>query len=277
MIKFAYTLIAILLVTSCAVAQPGQWSTKNKKAIKYVERGLEEERGIDMETGLPNYRGGIYWFDKAIDKDPNFIEAYLYKGDFAIMMGDNETAIEAYSKVIEINPEYSKTGFIYAELAMLEWSVGKYADALEHGKKFKTYKAANPDMLKEIEWLIVNCEFAVKAIANPVPFEPINVGAGVNTPDPEYFPTLTVDQSELLFTRRIVSANGSWQEDFFVAQDFEGYWGRAEPMPNNINTAFNEGAPTFAPDGTLFISNEGKGLVSKIYSYAYDQGKLTNE
>ena len=253
MIKLAYSLIALVLITSCAVAQPGQWSTKSKKAIKYVERGLEEERGLDMETGLPNYRGGIYWFNKAIDKDPNFIEAYLYKGDFAIMMGDNETAIKAYIKVIELNPEYSKTGFIYAELAMLEWSEGKYAEALEHGKKFKTYKAANPDMLKEIEWLIVNCEFAVNAAANPVPFEPINVGAGVNTPDPEYFPTLTVDQSELLFTRRIVSANGSWQEDFFVAQDFEGYWGRAKPMPNNINTSFNEGAPTFAPDGRTLI------------------------
>ena len=47
MIKLAYSILSIFLIASCAMGQPG-WSTTSKKAIKYVERGLEEERGINM-------------------------------------------------------------------------------------------------------------------------------------------------------------------------------------------------------------------------------------
>ena len=98
-----------------------------------------------------------------------------------------------------------------------------------------------------------NSEFAIEAKKNPVPFEPVNVGTGVNTYDPEYFPTLTVDQKQLLFTRRVTSSSGQWQEDFFISNDQDGYWGPGDPMPGNINTSFNEGAPTFAPDGRTLI------------------------
>lgn len=245
-------LLTFLILSSLVNAQT-KWGTKSKKAIKYVEKGIEVGREYDPVTLVYNYSGAIEWFDKAIEKDPNFIDAYIIKGDYAIKAGMYDEGIAAYKKAIEINPEYSKTGFIYFDLALLEWTNGYYDDALVHAKKFKTYKTANPESLVEADWIIVNCEFAIKAKANPLPFKPENVGAGVNTFDPEYFPTLTVDQSQLLFTRRVTETNGRWQEDFFVSDDFEGYWGKAVPMPNNINTPFNEGAPTFAPDGRTLV------------------------
>ena len=48
-----------------------------------------------------------------------------------------------------------------------------------------------------------NCEFAQKALESPLDFNPINIGPGINTADPEYFPTITVDGKTILFTRRI--------------------------------------------------------------------------
>lgn len=64
--------------------------------------------------------------------------------------------------------------------------------------------------------IILNCQFAIHAIKNPTKFNPVNVGAGVNTADSEYFPTLTVDQQQLLFTRRVTDSRGFQQEDFFL-------------------------------------------------------------
>lgn len=250
-----YYIYLLVMLFSCAtIAQPDQWGTKNKKAIKLVEEGMEQARGINQITGLPNYQAGIAYFDKAIAKDPLFIDAYIIKADFATRCGQTEVAIQAYRKAIEIDPNVSSTGYVYYDLAVLEWSVGEYAAALEHGKKFMTFKSANPESIEETKWLIVNCEFAIEAIKNPVPFNPINVGAGVNSEDPEYFPTLTVDQKQLLYTRRVTSPrNGYQQEDFFISNDMGGYWGNGSPMPPNINTNNNEGAPTFAPDGRTLI------------------------
>ncbi|NOQ71984.1 MAG: OmpA family protein [Crocinitomix sp.] len=247
-------LVLLLLFTACTLAQPGQWSTKSKKAIKLVEQGIEVGRGYDHETGRFFYKEAIYYFDKAIAKDPNFVDAYMIKGDYAAKAGMNDVALDAYRKAIAINPSMTASGYEYYDLALLEWSVGEYAAALEHGKKFMTYKKANPDLLVETEWLIMNCEFAIKAIENPLPFNPKNVGAGVNSEDPEYFPTLTVDQKQLLYTRRVTNPNNGYQqEDFFISTDKDGYWTTGQPMPPNINTYNNEGAPTFAPDGRTLI------------------------
>lgn len=242
-----------ILITACSIAQPGQWSTKSKKAIKYVETGMNATRSLDPSTGLPNYREAIYWIDKAIEKDPNFIDAYFLKAEYCMASGRAMEAIEAYRKILEINPNVSSTGFVYYDLAMLEFSQGLYTDALAHAQAYKKIPGANPEYMPQIEQLILNCEFAINAMKNPVPFNPVNVGAGVNTGDSEYFPTLTVDQQQLLFTRRVTDSRGYQQEDFFVSPNENGYWGTGVPMPKNINTPNNEGAPTFAPDGRTLI------------------------
>ncbi|MGV6862008.1 MAG: OmpA family protein [Putridiphycobacter sp.] len=253
--KYLLSILTLFVVLSCALAQPGQWHTKNKKAIKYVETAMEKTREIDPYTGLPNYKEAIEYCDKAIEKDPNFIDAYLIKGDYAASIGRLSTAVEAYNMAIQINPNFSSTGYIYLELAQMEQRLGLYNDALKHAKHFKTVPNANKDNFLEADWIIKNCEFAIEAIKNPVPFKPVNAGSGVNTPDPEYFPTLTVDQTQLLFTRRVSDSRSMYgaQEDFFISTGDADYWQVGQPMPKNINTSFNEGAPTFAPDGRTLI------------------------
>ncbi|MCK7559651.1 hypothetical protein MKQ70_33780 [Chitinophaga sedimenti] len=58
-----------------------------------------------------------------------------------------------------------------------------------------------------------NFEFAVKAKQNPAPFEPRNLGDNINSVYPEYFPSLTIDDETLIFTRRL-----SGNEDFFISR-----------------------------------------------------------
>ncbi|MFK8044055.1 MAG: OmpA family protein [Crocinitomicaceae bacterium] len=252
--RLLVTVLTVFLFTACSVAQPGgmQWTTKSKKAIKYAEYSRTALREVDKQTGLPNYANAMAWCDKAIAKDPNFIEAYMLKADYATSANRLPEAIAAYRKTLEINPNFTKTGFVYVELANLEWANADYAEAILHAKDYKKVPGANQDLFGEVDWLIANCEFAVEAIKNPVPFEPKNLGTGVNTKNPEYFPTLTVDQEELLFTRLVGEGRGQ-QEDFFVSKSDAGYWRLGESMPPNINTPFNEGAPTFAPDGRTLI------------------------
>jgi len=252
--KKILTFLLIIFTISCSVAQPGQWSTKNKKAIKYANQAIEKSREYD-QYGRFNYKEAVALCDKAIERDPTFMDAYLMKADFATSMGNLRLASKSYRDGIAVNPNFTKTGFVYIEVAQLEMKVAEYEEALKHAKHYKTIRGANPKMMAEADWIIKNAEFAIHAVKNPVPFKPINVGSGVNTPDPEYFPTLTVDQSQLLFTRRISDSRlrAGAQEDFFVSQGDNNYWRVGEPMPKNINTSHNEGAPTYAPDGRTII------------------------
>lgn len=64
-----YYIYLLAMLFSCAtIAQPDQWGTKNKKAIKLVEEGMNQSHSINELTGLPNYEAGIPYFDKAIAK-----------------------------------------------------------------------------------------------------------------------------------------------------------------------------------------------------------------
>ncbi|MEZ4924525.1 MAG: OmpA family protein [Crocinitomicaceae bacterium] len=247
-----FTLLALVLFVSCSLAQPGQWDTKNKKAIKLVEQGMAAVRTLNPNTGLPDYATALEYIDKAIERDPSFSDAYFLKAEYSLQSGDATSAIEAYTTLLTLPNFHTSTGYVYYDLAALELMEGMYDEALGHAKKYATFKGAPEDMARENAWMIKTCEFAVDAKKHPVPFDPINVGAGVNSFELEYFPTLTVDQSQLLFTR-LVTSKGNPQEDFFISTDLDGYWNTGEPMPNNINTTFNEGAPTFAPDGRTLI------------------------
>ena len=244
--------ILFILASSCSVAQ--KWSIKDKKAIKMFEKGIQAAREAPYdEYGRFDYSKALEIFEKAIEREPNFLEAYEALAEYHMRGGNALGAIDAFQRLIERPNFRTATGYQYYDLAQMELANGMYDEAFEHSSKYATFKGANEEMKKENDWVIKTSKFAIEAKKNPVPFDPVNVGAGVNTYDPEYFPTLTVDQNQMLFTRRVTNSRGQWQEDFFISSDQDGYWGNCEPMPKNINTTFNEGAPTFAPDGKTLI------------------------
>lgn len=104
--------------------------------------------------------------------------------------------------------------------------------------------------------------FADSAYKHPVNFKPINVGPGVNTDYDEYWPSLSIDETVLVFTRQI-SINPrnpsrspeSMQEDLFVSNfDFKkGQYGESMPLPGNVNSNLNEGAQCISADGKTCI------------------------
>ena len=167
-----------------------------------------------------------------------------------------QISVHLYKKALDIRPVISSSGYEYYDLAVLEWSDGRYQDALTHAQKYLTFKNKNEDYVRDLEWLIVNCEFAIEAIKNPVDFDPINLGSSINSELPEYFPSITADDSTFLFTRRVndLSAPGGRQEEIFVSKKTpNNNWSNSSLVSNAINSKYNEGAPTFSPDGQYII------------------------
>ena len=215
-------LLSFLIFASCGNAQT-YYSTKNKKAIKLFELGKNApNQGIDPKTKGPDFRTGIDYMNKALEKDPQFWEAHMFAGEFSELIFDYQGAIDHYKKALAINPNHSGTGSTYFYLANLQHAVGDYDAAIQNIDIFVKNRNANPELLKEATTIRANAVFARSAIKNPLNFNPINIGPGINTADPEYFPTITVDGKTILFTRRIedgrVAESFKEQEDFFVSQ-----------------------------------------------------------
>jgi outer membrane protein OmpA-like peptidoglycan-associated protein len=102
---------------------------------------------------------------------------------------------------------------------------------------------------------VKNSEFALNAIKHPVPFNPVNLGSGVNTVDDEYWPSITADGQTLMFTRQSKQSdvNGSYgvsQEDFYFSYFSDNAWQKAINAGSPLNTSQNEGAQTLSSNGT---------------------------
>jgi len=247
----------ILATASCSTAQM-TYSSKNKKAIALYEQGRDEPgKSVDPKTHGPNYAGGIALLEKALEKDPAFWEAHMVEAEMYESLNQPYKAIEQYRKALAINPNPTSGGSTYFYLGTLEYSVGEYENASKNLTTFVQTKGAHPEYVTRSKQLIDDCAFAIEALKNPNQFKPVNLGPGVNTKDSEYFPTITVDGKTLLFTRRLedkrVEIYGE-QEDFYVSNlSTFNTWETAIPMPKNINTLNNEGAPTIAADGRTLI------------------------
>ncbi len=243
--------LALLATCACvlqpAFSQPGGYSTTDKGAIKRYESGTECMRMRKWECAESE-------FTKAADADPRFVEPRIMLAEIAEQQGKDDVAMARYREVMAVAPTFFPVGQLH--LADLEFKAGQYAEA---EKNYKGYLAQEEDPLRKARARLglENCAFAARAIKQPVPFEPKNLGPNINTADPEYFPCITADDGTLIYTRRVKAPEiQPWgmQEDFYVSRrDLEGNWKPSIPLPVVNTRAFNEGAGTLSPDGRFLI------------------------
>lgn len=224
---------------------PGQYTSTNKKAIKYFEESK-------LYFGQRNDAAAEKKILDALREDPNFVEAHSGYADFLMSKSKFKEGIEHYKKAIELSPKFMTDNNFYLGKAYI--LVSDYDNAKLSFQNFLKFERINPSLKEEAEKSIKNCDFAASLIKNPKPFKPINVGAGINTSHAEYFPAITGDGKQFMFTRALPRADapGSFNEDFYISNKVNNVWQTATPM-SAINSNGNEGAPTLSADGNIMF------------------------
>jgi len=247
---FLYFLIPLFLIPFTSFAQQN-YTSKNKKAIKYYEEATKYYDVRNLELASED-------LIKAIKEDNLFVEAHTLLAYVYSDLNQNQKAIDEIKKAIEINPDFYWGN--YFSLARLQLGIGQYENAKKNYVKYLEKPGENKDINNMAERDIKSCDFAVAAIGNPVPFKPVNAGAGLNSKYDEYYPSVTADEQTFLFTRRVPRKDGDGlQEDFYVSNMLDGKWSNAYGIGPKINTEGNEGAPCLSPDGQIlfFVACEG--------------------
>ena len=235
-------------------SQSALYSSYNKKAIKLYEKAIECYQDISPFSGRGNLKGAEEYLLKSLAKDSTFSEAYILLSQVKVKMGDINSAIFYKEKMMTANPIIPLVEYFY--LAGMHMAIGSYEKCLKNAVRYKNSPLADKRYIVRIDKMIENCEFAIEAIKNPVDFDPINLGSSINSELPEYFPSITADDSTFLFTRRVndLLAPGGRQEEIFVSKKTpNNNWSNSSLVSNAINSKYNEGAPTFSPDGQYII------------------------
>jgi outer membrane protein OmpA-like peptidoglycan-associated protein/tetratricopeptide (TPR) repeat protein len=263
-------LLSLLTLASCATAQPGRGGSP--APLKKKDQRLLAEAQSALDLG--QYVEARAQLSKLIAGNPEQAKLYYLRSVTFKEMGDFGAAIKDVEAGIA-----NKTGGdekAHRELGDLYGKNGQFTEAVKALEVYANsgYAMARAERREKAEALLASARTAMKLAAKPVPFSPVPVSGGINTPDNmEYFPSLSPDGETMIFTRRV---NGR-QEDFFRSQRLaNGNWSVAESL-EGVNTAFNEGAQSITADGNYLVftacdRTDGAGSCDLYYSERNEDG-----
>jgi outer membrane protein OmpA-like peptidoglycan-associated protein len=263
-----------LLLSSIASFSDGQtFRTSSSSALKAYKEGVSATENLQ-------YSLAEAYFREAVREDDTFFEAHIQLGELFLMLKRNTEAAYHYKKAVRIDSLRYKP--VFFPMANAEMRSGDYENALVHFKVYLAQEGMQEKNRLNAARNIKNCEFAIKAIKNPVPFNPVSVGNGINTVDDEYWPSITADGQTMMFTRQAnidpkFAQYEMVQEDFYVSYFYNGNWIEAFNAGTPLNTEQNEGAQALSSNGNYmyFTACDRKGGVGScdIFFSAVNDGR----
>jgi hypothetical protein len=264
-------LITSFISTGLCYSQ--SFHTRSNKALKIYDEGVTAYDYFDLNKAELSFKAAI-----SIDKE--FFEAYMMLGELMEKQKRYPEAVLNYRTAVKLDSMFFKP--VFFSLGMAEMKSGDYTSALIHLNVYIAQTGMSEKNKLVAQKNIRNCEFALKAIKNPVPFNPVNIGSAINTTDDEYWPSITADGQTLMFTRQPVSHSGSsskefLQEDFFLSFFTDDVWQKAINAGTPLNTRQNEGAQSLSSNGRYmyFTACDRPGGMGScdIYFSAFNDGK----
>ena len=95
-----------VLVLGCALVFMATAACSKDPAVSAFERGRDYSEQRDLMKAIEEY-------DEAIKHDPQYWDAYYFRGWAHFDLGQHEKAIEDFTEVIRINPEYDLDDLYY--------------------------------------------------------------------------------------------------------------------------------------------------------------------
>ncbi|MCU0459401.1 MAG: OmpA family protein [Bacteroidales bacterium] len=264
--------LMLLLMNHCTVT--GQsLHTRSNRALKFYEQGKRDYELLYYERAENSLKA-------AVGEDNGFLEAHLLLGQLYSDTGDWEKAVRHYRTAKDIDPLFFPPA-LYS-LGRAEFRTGRYAEATNSLELYLKQPGASARLKSEAEKMLASCRFALSFPESLFETEPVSAGDSVNTALDEYWPSVTGDGLQLIFTREVKRAAGygrdfnrDRQEDFYISRWVkDGFWGTARNAGAPLNTAGNEGAQSISSDGrSMFFTacdrNDGQGRCD-IYFSSFD-------
>ena len=216
-----------------------------------------------------NYKRAFAYFERIHKEHPKeeFLK-YVY-GKTALCRSDKyEDALKMLQEAYTKNP---KIDIIEYDLARALHFNYKFDEALEMVDRFMENKYTKPEEKPAAELLKKHIQNAKYYSSIQTQAKITNIGKPINSPDEEYLPTISADESIMIFTyagqkskggklnetiMQPDSINGIYTEDVYMSIKQNDQWQTPVPL-DNINTINNDANISLSQDGQLlFIYKE---------------------
>ncbi|HRQ52467.1 MAG TPA: flagellar motor protein MotB, partial [Agriterribacter sp.] len=268
MINRIAILLSICLFCNASFAQQYNPQKINKRAVNFYNLALDKAQNGD-------YKEAIQFINRALETDNRFVDAWLTKAGIYGEMKLYDSCIASYEQAFAMDMEYTKDYKLPYAINLA--GAGRFEDALSAVNEFNAIPDLNESIRRAAAYRKRSFEFAVQYEnehdSKNYVFAPRNMGDSINSADLEYYPSVTIDDKTLVFTRRVSGRN----EDFFVSDRKNGRWLKARGMDGDINSNFNEGAQNISQDGEWLVFTgcnfpEGLGSCDLFFSSLTKKG-----
>jgi len=262
-----YLLIVLFVLSVVAKAQTQQPEQISPKIKAIYSKALQQLSDGMIKESVP-------LLQKVISLDTNYVDPYLSLASAYGELKDYSKAIAFFEKAKNMDTSYFKEFTLPYSLDLA--GAGKFKEALNAVTIFLSLPGINERLVKSALYRKRSYEFAVsfqqKQAGTPYIFTPINLGDSVNSTKSEYYPSVSIDDSLLVFTRR---GEGD-REDFMETTFANGHYSTAKQIAGDINIEPYKGAITVSADGEwmIFAGNfrTGMGNFDLYISYLTPQG-----
>ncbi|MFM8913813.1 MAG: tetratricopeptide repeat protein, partial [Flammeovirgaceae bacterium] len=181
-----------------AIAQP--LSTKSKKAIElYTQADNFRVRGQMNEA--------IALLQQALEKDKKFEEAYFRLGLAYRSAGDLVKSNQTFESGVALTVDPVKKKNYQYLLCEGYLRTGSYRQSLDNGVVFLNSEKFDKKKLLQVELWKKQCQFSIDNLQTRYKYVVLPMSDTVNALPMQYFPTITPDGEELIFTVRYGKAH----------------------------------------------------------------------
>jgi OOP family OmpA-OmpF porin len=220
-------------------------STQNKKAIDfYIEADNYRVRG--------QYDQAIRLLKQAIERDKKFEEAYYRLGITYRSAGDLTLSSENLEQAFSLTPyPLKQKGYLFL-LADNYLRRGQYEKSTISLDKFLEIEKTDKAKIDLATIWKMQAAYGLAHQGENLGYNVKALSDTVNKYPMQYFPAITAEGNELIFTVRYGRAHND-NEDIFISYRKDGKWQEPVSISENINSAYREGACSISADGRHLI------------------------
>ena len=267
-IPLIFFLFCQLVIANCLFSQYDPTKI-NKKAFSVYMQAMEKANGRD-------FKEAIDLLNQCISLEPKYADAFLSLGGVYGQLKNYKGSTENYEKAFAIDPNYTNEYKLPYSINLA--GQGRFQEALNTINSLLSSEKISPATIRAAEFRKKTFQFAVDYASNhsnsSYQFTPVNLGDSINTSTSEYYPSITINDSLFVFTRRGTGI----REDFVESTILPNHeYSKSKIISGSINEEPSKGAINISQDGDwlIFAGNfpsSGFGNFDLYISYQTPQG-----
>lgn len=254
-----FSRLRLLITAALSISTFSAYSQLDSAALseEYYNQGMEV-------FGFTHRKQAAELFVMATQMNPKNAKAQLMAGQSIMLTIQKEKSLEYFRRAWKLDPKVDESILYY--LGQAYHYSEKFDSAILFYDRYNRLLARSLNLEKsnkinEVNRKIFECRNAQVYVANPVKVVITNLSDKINSEYPDYAPTISEDESIMVFTSRRpgdnlnerVATDLEYYEEIFVTEKINGEWQQANNPGAPLNTGYHNASVNLSPDGKEII------------------------